>query len=347
MSQEFYLNMSDENASPEGSFENQVSASGISFFSATPLKFVVMSVCTFGIYQIYWFYKNWKLIKERTGQKIWPFWRAVFSPIWAYSCFKEINSCTGGGMPIGLLAIAYFTLNIIWWPLPDPYWLISILGLLPLIPANSAAIKVNQHSDAGYMENGRFSALNWVGIVVGGSISILALIGTFAPNAFSSEEVAQIDNPKSYNKGGVTFEYPGNWSITEDGGQVSEGSARYLVLETAGENVVSIQVYPAVEASELLEYAQWYSSSLAEEIPLGSFGATEFFDIEEKDGIELLREGLEMTLLGEITPYTRIYCKKRVGNATAFVMLQVVSEEFEMVVGGFEQIVGALSYEGP
>ena len=139
MGQEFYLNMSDENTSPEGSFENQVSASGISFFSATPLKFVVMSICTLGIYQLYWFYKNWKLIKERTGQEIWPFWRAFFCPIWAYSCFKEINSRTGGGLPIGLLAIAYFAISVVW-KLPDPYWLISLFSFLPLIPVNSVAL---------------------------------------------------------------------------------------------------------------------------------------------------------------------------------------------------------------
>lgn len=340
--------MSEENTSPKVPSENpELKPVEPHFFTASPLKLVVMSVYTMGIYQLYWFYKNWKLIKERTGQKIWPFWRAVFSPIMAYSCFKEIKACAGEckiqeSLPIGLLAIAYFVISVIW-KLPDPYWLISLFSFLPLMQVNSVALKINQQSDAGYVQNGRFSALNWGGIVVGGALLFFVLIATFAPNVFSSETTAQIDNPKSYNKGGVTFNYPGNWTVTEDG--LADESVRYLFLETAGDNFVSIQVYQATEAVELLEYAQWYASSHAEEIPIGSYGASRFSGIEEIDGNEVLTEQLEMTVLGESTPYTRIYSRKHIGNAIAFISLQVISEEQQMVMGGYEQIVESFSYE--
>ena len=40
------------------------------FFTTSPLKLIVMSICTMGIYDLYWFYKNWKLVRERTGQKL-------------------------------------------------------------------------------------------------------------------------------------------------------------------------------------------------------------------------------------------------------------------------------------
>lgn len=42
------------------------------FFTATPLKLAVISVVTAGIYELYWFYKNWVLIKERTGRGMMP-----------------------------------------------------------------------------------------------------------------------------------------------------------------------------------------------------------------------------------------------------------------------------------
>jgi hypothetical protein len=35
------------------------------YFAVSLLKLTVMSVCTFGIYELYWFYKNWRLIMER------------------------------------------------------------------------------------------------------------------------------------------------------------------------------------------------------------------------------------------------------------------------------------------
>ena len=344
--------MGEETTSSEGSSGNPAPPPvAPHFFTASPLKLIVMSICTIGIYEIYWFYKNWKLIKERTGQKIRPFWRAVFSPIWAYSCFKEIKARAGEckiqeSLPIGLLAIAYFTISVTSM-VPEPYWLISLFIFLPLLPANSVALKVNRHSDAGYVQNGRFSALNWVGIVVGGVLLFFAIIATFAPNAFSFETAALVDSPKSYNKGGVTFNYPGNWTVTEDGGSLTDGSVRYLFLETAGDNFVSIQVYPATEALELLEYAQRYAGTMKEEIPIGSFGASKFSGIEEKDGNEILTEQLEMTVFGESIPYTRIYSRKSAGKVIAFISLQAISEEYEMVVGGFDQIIASLSYEGP
>ncbi len=36
------------------------------FFTTSTLKLTLMSICTFGIYELYWFYKNWVLIKEGT-----------------------------------------------------------------------------------------------------------------------------------------------------------------------------------------------------------------------------------------------------------------------------------------
>ena len=61
------------------------------FFPVSSLKLVVMCIVTFGIYEVYWFYKNWKLIKQRTASDIMPFWRAFFAVLFCYSCFKRIE----------------------------------------------------------------------------------------------------------------------------------------------------------------------------------------------------------------------------------------------------------------
>lgn len=181
-----------------------------------------------------------------------------------------------------------------------------------------------------------------VGIIVGGCVLILAL-----SSAFSSEVVAQIGSPQKYDGGGVIFKYPINWSITEDGGKVSEGEVRYLFLATAGGNFVSIQIFRATEASELSEYAQINSRLLAEEISFGSYGASTFSGIKEKGGIEVINEHLNYLLNGANIPYKRVYCRKRIGDTIAFITLQVTTEEYEMVSGGFDQILESLSYEAP
>ena len=152
------------------------------FFTSSVLKLVLMSVCTFGIYDLYWFYKNWVLIKERTNQDLMPFWRAFFAPLWAYGCFKHIKSIAEErkisiSLPIGFLAIAYFVLQALW-KLPDPYWLLSTFSFIPIIPVNAMALAINQNVGARNSENSVFSTWNWVGLVGGGLLFVLATIGT-------------------------------------------------------------------------------------------------------------------------------------------------------------------------
>ena len=35
------------------------------YFPVSNTKLVLLSVCTLGLYEFYWFYKNWALVKER------------------------------------------------------------------------------------------------------------------------------------------------------------------------------------------------------------------------------------------------------------------------------------------
>ncbi len=88
-------------------------------------KFIFLSVITFGIYELVWFYRNWKLLKEEKKLNISPFWRAWFAPLWAGSIaryiqefLKEKNiSC---GYSPTMIGISYFVISILW-KLPDPY----------------------------------------------------------------------------------------------------------------------------------------------------------------------------------------------------------------------------------
>ena len=46
------------------------------FFATSQAKLAIMSIATLGIYDIWWFYKNWLAVRARTGRKIRPGWRA-------------------------------------------------------------------------------------------------------------------------------------------------------------------------------------------------------------------------------------------------------------------------------
>jgi len=155
------------------------------YFSTTPLKLVILSVCTLGLYEIYWFYKNWVLIKKRTGRSIMPFFRAFFAPIWAYSYFKYLSESADdagllSGFSAGLLAVAYFSLYLAS-QLPDPFWLLSYFSAICLLPANWLASELNKLSTNDTEVQREFSILNWVAICIGGPFFVFMVVSVFRP----------------------------------------------------------------------------------------------------------------------------------------------------------------------
>jgi len=55
-----------------------------------PLRFLLRSVITFGLFSIYWYYENWEAIKEAEKTKIHPLWRAVFHQYFFVNLFTRI-----------------------------------------------------------------------------------------------------------------------------------------------------------------------------------------------------------------------------------------------------------------
>jgi hypothetical protein len=152
------------------------------YFAASTSKFIIMSICSLGLYEIYWFYKNFWQIKKREQSKINPAIRSLFSPFIAYSCFKRIQkTATEQGVSplpsIGFLATSYFVVNALY-TLPDPYWFISIFGFLAVIPVNTAAQSINKKLTPNSPENSAYSGWNWSIIIIGGLILVMAVFST-------------------------------------------------------------------------------------------------------------------------------------------------------------------------
>jgi hypothetical protein len=154
------------------------------FFPVSPLKLVVMSTVTFGLYEVYWFYQNWKLIKQRTGLNIMPFWRAVFGVLFCYPFFREVEDAAASrkiSFPAspGLLAVAWIILALTS-RLPVPYWLICWLTPLVLIPVQDTVNRLNAVIVPGHDPNSRFSGWNIAGVLIGGILFVFSMIGAFS-----------------------------------------------------------------------------------------------------------------------------------------------------------------------
>ncbi|MGH1374134.1 MAG: hypothetical protein ACRBBW_18985 [Cellvibrionaceae bacterium] len=163
--------------------DGESSEEASTYFSVSPLKLVIMSIGTFGIYDLYWFYKNFCHIKQKNNLDIMPFWRAFFAPLWSYSAFDHIqNEMNEQEIPLNiyaaLFAVLYFLVQACW-RLPDPYWLISIFSFLLIIPANNATTRINQKTKPEFVQNSKLKGWNWVAVLLGVPFMALAIIGTF------------------------------------------------------------------------------------------------------------------------------------------------------------------------
>jgi len=65
-------------------------ASGF-YYPVSPLKLIVMSVLTFGFYDLFWLWKSWRWAKIYDDKDCWPFWRMIFALFWLYPLFRDVN----------------------------------------------------------------------------------------------------------------------------------------------------------------------------------------------------------------------------------------------------------------
>lgn len=151
------------------------------FFAVSIIKLSVMSVCTFGVYEVYWFYKNWQLIKTRREPYIMPFWRAIFAVFFCYQCFSRIReydhpTVSLSSLAAGPLATGWIVLTALW-RLPAPYGLISFFAFLFLLPVQHRVNEINSAVAPDHDPNAAFSWLNWIAVAVGAILLLLTLVG--------------------------------------------------------------------------------------------------------------------------------------------------------------------------
>lgn len=165
----------------------QTSATPATFplFPVATHKFIILSICSFSIYELYWCYQNWKRLKSASGESLRPFWRAFFAPLWGFSLFRRVRDLATSqgvdtGWSPGVLGTFYLVLSVMW-RLPDPWWLISFASLVPMIPVQQAAQRVNElHAgSAAEGRNDNYTTANVATIVIGGLLLVLGVVGTF------------------------------------------------------------------------------------------------------------------------------------------------------------------------
>jgi hypothetical protein len=188
---------------PQGELINPTNpAETAGFYIVSKKKMILLFVLTLGIYQVYWFYRNWRLYKQSTGEKIWPLPRAIFAIFFVHALFRAANDQRDRGpakLPawnhsqqatiIVLLLIISQVLdrlsnNSIGSPITD---CMALLLLVPLVACfASAQQKINEAcGDPLGESNSRFTAANYIWMLIGVLLWTLVGAGIF----ITSEQV--------------------------------------------------------------------------------------------------------------------------------------------------------------
>ena len=85
------------------------------------------------------------------------------------------------GVAPSFLAVAWVVFEMLA-RLPDPFWLISVLSIIFLLPVQMTANEINLVTSPNHDPNSKFSGWNIVAVIGGGLLFLLALVGTFFPS---------------------------------------------------------------------------------------------------------------------------------------------------------------------
>lgn len=137
-------------------------------------KLLALTFLTFGLYEIVWFYRNWRYVRDVEDEAVIPWGRALFAPLWYFSFAQRLG--IAGGV---LWATAYLAVTAMW-RLPDPWWLVSFLSVFALVPA---VVEINRRNEGvaslspSYGWRKRSGAVATLGVLV----LPFSIAGTFGP----------------------------------------------------------------------------------------------------------------------------------------------------------------------
>ena len=158
------------------------------YFPISPVKFVLLSLVTFNLYSIFYFYKNWRYVKARDQSHIMPFWRALFGVIWFYPLMHNVRKQVDGrrllpGWLAVLSALGFVLLlaadTVDAWVEAMPGWLVTaalFVGLL-VVPLVLAINRLDGQSARALAENSRLRPVNYFGLVTMAPVFAFALAG--------------------------------------------------------------------------------------------------------------------------------------------------------------------------
>lgn len=190
-------------AAPKADLSMPASEIDPAFYVVSVRKFTILFIATLGMYEVFWFFRNWSLYKRRARADngidgtVWPLPRAIFSIFFIHSLFYAVDThakekqrplgwnVDGLATPLVLLIIVSYVLNrLSYKSIGSP--ITDILSLLILVPTWFALRKaqecINQScGDPEGESNNHLTAANYFWIALGTVLWLLIAAGLLLP----------------------------------------------------------------------------------------------------------------------------------------------------------------------
>ena len=163
------------------------------FYIVSTTKFALLYMGTFGLYSIYWFYRNWKVYKMKNGEDIWPVARGIFNIFFAHSLFNYVNSAienkslehkwSPNGLATMYVLLAIFSQifeklanKSIGSPVTDVISILTIPAACFILAKAQNAINISQ-SDPEGKRNTSFTWINYIWCTAGFVLWLAVAVG--------------------------------------------------------------------------------------------------------------------------------------------------------------------------
>jgi hypothetical protein len=150
-------------------------------FTVGVAKLLVMILVTFGLYELYWMYKQWEHLHEELNEDLSPFWRTVFSVFFFHRLVGGVNVVgerhgIHDHLPVSGLT-ALFVLTSLCSRLPDPWWLIALVSVVPIMVVQRRVNAIHAVAAPLADRNTHIRRWNWLAIILGLLFLALVVIG--------------------------------------------------------------------------------------------------------------------------------------------------------------------------
>ena len=153
------------------------------WFPVATHKFIVLSIFSFGVYDFYWVYQNWRRVQRATGDAISPFGRTfLVVPIYAFPLLRRIRRSGAAAGIVArwnpdLLAIAFIALAFT--PLfQNVGFFLSVISCAPLVPPVMTIAAINGAAGDPEGVNDRYTLPCVVAIAFGAFVYLVLIAAT-------------------------------------------------------------------------------------------------------------------------------------------------------------------------